>query len=495
LIPHLIKQQPQQEQSYVEEYIFSSSSTYNSGTYGITTPQLVAAVSAHGRAVGNFGFAYSSPDKITQDLEETRKIIFQQAHPSPSKPQPTFVNANFFIFPSREEILTNIEKCAFENSNHTLSRRDKETYVHDYVDRCLKLENLIPLILINSKIDKERALMLEQDVLDEYQRLNQQLKRDILSAMVVQNEESLSSSSSSLPQCQFIPHHLEDQLESIWKFVKDQQADQRASTGHLNLMLSFHFGLPPLSILKEAHRLGIMVGVTVTSIREAQEVLADTSAPYVNFLIAQGKEAGGHRGNFLDDDFDTKVDPVGSAAAPHMLSTLELVQGIVSMMKVSNSMYQPSVVAAGGIMTGQDICHTLKFGADAVQMGTAFLCTEEAGTSRSYRQRLLESSKDSNRSTVLTRAFSGRAARGIANNFIEQMNLEDAKRACSNDVLPFPLQHNATSPLRKLSSRCNNAEFQSLWAGTNYWKCRALTIDAFLAVLEQEMLVYKLQHG
>jgi len=114
------------------------------------------------------------------------------------------------------------------------------------------------------------------------------------------------------------------------------------------------------------------------------------------------------------------------------------------------------VIASGGIMDGRGIAAALALGASAVQMGTAFLTTEEAGVSESYKQAILGAREDQTR---LTRAFSGRPARGIVNRFMEEVGRDP------DAILPFPLQNALTRPLRTAAGKAGRAEFLSLWAG------------------------------
>ena len=157
----------------------------------------------------------------------------------------------------------------------------------------------------------------------------------------------------------------------------------------------------------------------------------------VDAIVAQGSEAGGHRGSFAGD------------FAAGMIGTMALVPQIADAVSVP-------VVASGGIMDGRGIAAALALGAGAVQMGTAFLTCEEAGIPQAYRQAILGAREDSTR---LTRAFSGRPARGIVNRFMTEMETEETA------ILPFPLQNALTRPLRSAAAQQGRAEFLSLWAG------------------------------
>lgn len=198
-------------------------------------------------------------------------------------------------------------------------------------------------------------------------------------------------------------------------------------------VFSFIFGLLASEYIKALRAEDILVAGTATSVAEAMQLVESG----VDAIICQGIEAGGHRGIFDSRAVDPKI------------KTLDLIKAVKAKTNVS-------LIAAGGIMASDDIKQILSAGAQAVQMGTAFLCTQEAGTSAAYRQALLQSE----RHTKTTRAFSGRLARGIENRF---MNYMDAR---SESILPFPAQNKFTRDLRNASTSKGLADFLSLWAGT-----------------------------
>jgi nitronate monooxygenase len=214
------------------------------------------------------------------------------------------------------------------------------------------------------------------------------------------------------------------QLEAVWRLRPE--------------VLTFHFGLPPAGVIDRARTLGISVGVTATRAGEARAI----AAAGADFIVAQGAEAGGHCGVFAP------------AEPGDWLPVRELVRALARVTDLP-------LVAAGGLMSGADIRSVLDAGADAAQLGTAFLATAESGASAAHKRFLLE---EGHRGTALTRAFSGRHARGIRNTFIERM--------IAADVLAFPLQNSLTTPLRRLALERDDGEFQSLWAGANYARCR-----------------------
>ena len=244
--------------------------------------------------------------------------------------------------------------------------------------------------------------------------------------------------SLSIPEEPFYPS-LMDQLGPIWKARP--------------AILSFHFGLPPEGVIEKAHALGIAVGISATSLAEA---LAIESA-HADFIVAQGIEAGGHRGQF------------DLQANDEALSTLELTAQLAKHCRLP-------IVAAGGIMNGAQIQAAIAKGAKAAQLGTAFLCCDESGTPPSYRHYLLHKQ---DRPTTLTKAFSGRFARGLENTFTRTMQ--------DQTTLPFPIQNTLTGPLRQWAGAQHDAEYQSLWAGTAYAQVRSISTAALLQKLRDEI--------
>ncbi|MGH8880875.1 MAG: nitronate monooxygenase [Stackebrandtia sp.] len=196
-------------------------------------------------------------------------------------------------------------------------------------------------------------------------------------------------------------------------------------------VVSCTFGCPSQERIERLHHAGSEVWVTVTSVAEARIAVAAGA----DVLVAQGAEAGGHRGGFIDRPDEDGIDP---------LSTLVLVQ-------LLHATVAAPVVAAGGIATGAGVAAVLAAGATAAQLGTAFLRCPETGTSALHRDALTIDTP-----TMLTRAFSGRRARGLRNRFI--LDNVDAPAA-------YPEIHYATGPLRKQARADDNADAVNLWAG------------------------------
>ena len=221
-------------------------------------------------------------------------------------------------------------------------------------------------------------------------------------------------------------------------------------------VFSFTFGILPARAIEaiKAHDM-FLIG-TATTVEEAEQL----QAAGVNAVVAQGSEAGGHRGTFASD-FDSG-----------MVGTMSLVPQVVDAVQVL-------VIASGGIMDGRGIAAALALGASAVQMGTAFLTCNEAGVPEVYKEAILKAREHETR---LTRAFSGRPARGIVNRFMREVDRADAPQA----ILPFPLQNALTRPLRSAAAKQGRAEFLSLWAGQGLRMARRQSAGELIARLAKE---------
>jgi nitronate monooxygenase len=201
-------------------------------------------------------------------------------------------------------------------------------------------------------------------------------------------------------------------------------------------VVSFTFGCPGRDVIDSLHRAGSEVWVTVTTPGEAR----DAAGLGADALVVQGIEAGGHRGGFRDDPADADSD-----GGFGLLSLLQLVRAVSGV----------PLVAAGGITTGAGVAAVLAGGAAAAQLGTAFMRCPEAGTADVYRQALAGAEP-----TALTRAFSGRLARGIRNRFLDQ-HTAAAPAA-------YPEIHYVTAPLRAAARATGDPELVNLWAGQTH---------------------------
>ena len=211
-------------------------------------------------------------------------------------------------------------------------------------------------------------------------------------------------------------------------------------------VVSFHFGLPAAALLERVRRAGAQVWSSATTVAEAQWL----AARGVDAIIAQGLEAGGHRGVFLPEG--------GPYDLGAQLRTHALLTGILQAVRVP-------VIAAGGIVDAAGVDAALRLGASAVQLGTAFLLCTEATTSAVHRVAL---QGDAGRQTALTNLFSGRPARGIVNRFMRELG--------PLSTLPpaFPSAVNAIAPLRAAAEQAGRGDFSPLWAGQDVSGCRAI---------------------
>lgn len=220
---------------------------------------------------------------------------------------------------------------------------------------------------------------------------------------------------------------------------------------------SFTFGILGAAEVERLHGAGCCVMGTATTVAEAV-AWADVGADAV---CASGMEAGGHRGTFLGD------------FAASMVGTLALVPQCVDALRPRGL----AVVAAGGIMDGRGIAAAQALGAEAVQMGTAFLVCDEAGIAPAYRQALCRASATDTRTT---RIFSGRPARGIANAMMERLAADEAT------VPAYPVQNALTGALRRTAAEAGNADYLSLWAGQGVAAVRPMPAAALVAQLHAE---------
>jgi nitronate monooxygenase len=219
-------------------------------------------------------------------------------------------------------------------------------------------------------------------------------------------------------------------------------------------VLSMHFNQLQPKAIAELKSRGILVAASATSVAEAR-LLEQLG---LDFAIAQGAEAGGHRGTFI------------GRAEDSMIGTLALVRTIARHCSIP-------VVAAGGIMDGNGLAAALALGACGAQIGTAFLTVDEAGTPEAHRQALLDPADSG---TAITRAFSGRPARGIRNAYIRQTEGADFP------ILPFPIQNKATGPLRAAAAKQGNPDYLSLWAGQAYSLARKMSAAELVTKIVEE---------
>ena len=220
-------------------------------------------------------------------------------------------------------------------------------------------------------------------------------------------------------------------------------------------VFSFTFGVPDADAMARIKARGIATVGTATTAEEGRKLQESG----VTAIAAQGAEAGGHRGTFAGS-FETSMVP-----------TMELVRALREVVSVP-------IFASGGLMDGRDIANFLAHGADAAQLGTAFLTCSESGASESYKRAMLAARADT---TVITRAFSGRPARGLANTFTTQLTGKEGI------ILPFPLQNALTRPMRNAAAKLGEAGYQSLFCGQGVARARALPVAELVSRLVAEM--------
>jgi nitronate monooxygenase len=219
-------------------------------------------------------------------------------------------------------------------------------------------------------------------------------------------------------------------------------------------VVSFHFGLPQPHVVERLKAAGCVIQSSATTVEEARWLEAHGA----DAIIAQGLEAGGHRGMFLADTLAAQV------------GTMALVPQVVDAVHVP-------VVASGGIADARGIVAALALGASAVQMGTAYLLCAEAKISAPYRA-ALQSARDD--ATVLTNVMSGGPARGIVNRLIREVG------PISADASPYPLASGAVQPLRAKAEAMGSGDFSPLWAGQAAPLARALCAGDLTRLLASE---------
>lgn len=219
-------------------------------------------------------------------------------------------------------------------------------------------------------------------------------------------------------------------------------------------VFSFTFGTPSADVIQALRESGVRVGGTATTVREAQEL----ERLGVDFVVAQGAEAGGHRGTFHG--------PFGNA----LVGTLALVPQVVDAVSVP-------VLAAGGIMDGRGIAAARVLGAAGAQLGTAFIGCPESGAHAAHKRAVLEGTEED---TLVTAAFTGRPARGFRNRLVRE--LVSAERV----LPPFPLVTAASADVREEGARRGDPELMTLLAGQGLRLGRDLPAAELVAALARE---------
>ncbi len=238
-------------------------------------------------------------------------------------------------------------------------------------------------------------------------------------------------------------------------FCEDNRAQLETLLELAPPVVSFTFGILDAATVARFHAVGSLVMGTATTVAEARA----WQAVGADLVCAQGCEAGGHRGSFLGDP---------QQACLGLLALLPQLAAAVNI----------PVVAAGGLMDGRGIAASLLLGAQAAQLGTAFLCCPESGIPAIWKEAIRAARDDSTR---LTRAFSGRFARGIANDFMRRFAAEEEQ------IPAYPVQNALTADIRQAALRQGRSEYLSLWAGQGAGMARSLPAAELVQTLMAEL--------
>ena len=247
-----------------------------------------------------------------------------------------------------------------------------------------------------------------------------------------------------------------ERLQEIYRSFADDDAMLAALVATRPRVVSFHFGLPPAERIRALRAAGIVLIASATSVAEGR-VAANAG---VQAVVAQGYEAGGHRGVFDPDAPDDR------------LGTMALTRLLVRALDVP-------VIAAGGIMDGAGISAALRLGAAAVQLGTAFIACTESLADEGYRALL---ASDAANHTVMTRAISGRLARCLANEFTRS-----TADAAPRQIPAYPIAYDAGKALNAAARAAGETRFGAQWAGQGAPLARALPAAEIIAALADEL--------
>lgn len=224
-------------------------------------------------------------------------------------------------------------------------------------------------------------------------------------------------------------------------------------------IVSFHFGLPSASVLQKLKEAGIAIFASACHVDEAQLL----EAAGVDYIVAQGYEAGGHRGVF-DPERDEGI-------------------GTLALLKQIKQHCKTPVIAAGGVMTGQEICQLLEQGAEAVQLGTAFVLCPESSASEAYRSQLREHAK-ANADTLVSADISGRPARGLRTKLTDLgarlTQVEGLKRPA------YPVLYDANKQLNDVALKKNDEGYGAYWSGAGLARIREMPAQELISLLVRE---------
>ncbi|MCH9644831.1 MAG: nitronate monooxygenase [Gammaproteobacteria bacterium] len=297
------------------------------------------------------------------------------------------------------------------------------------------------------------------EITDQIKKIRALTDKPFAVNLFIPDETSIVSSEQVDAAKQLLQPYYETLGISDWGDLRHAQVDfesqMQAVIDARVPVFSFTFGVLKEKYITALKQQGVFIIGTATAVNEA--IMLASSG--VDAVVAQGEEAGGHRATFHGEVEDSLV------AMDQLVA--ECVEEI-----------ELPVIAAGGIMNAEQIKQALDQGATAVQMGTAFLTCDEANIATCYKKSLLEGQADN---TVLTRAFSGRYGRAIANRL--SGDLEQFRWL----LPPYPIQHALTKQLRQVSSQNEEADFMSLWAGRHYHQCRSQSVETLMSVLTDQL--------
>ena len=257
---------------------------------------------------------------------------------------------------------------------------------------------------------------------------------------------------------------LPEALGAPYGSFDDNPRTLEALLDHRAPVVSFHFGLPTAATVAALKQQGSVILGTATSVPEARNLVAGG----VDMVIAQGWEAGGHRGQFLLPNQRATQTPASSG--DECLSTLALLPMVCAAVEVP-------VIAAGGIGSRDSVAAALAMGAAGVQLGTAFVTCPESSANNAYRHALSEGSAD----TIMTPVFSGRVARGLANRVTDQLH------PFANEAPDYPIAYDAGKQLAAAAAATGDRhtirEYSPFWAGQSYRANRPLPAAELVASL------------
>ncbi len=244
-------------------------------------------------------------------------------------------------------------------------------------------------------------------------------------------------------------------IHDIYKSLFDDDAQFQVLLEERPPIVSLHLGLPPQARIDALKQAGILLLASATSLAEALQV----QAAGIDVVVAQGAEAGGHRGIFDEHGADERLP-------------------VRDLLRLFREHVQLPVIAAGGLMDGADIADVLALGAVAAQLGTAFVLCPESAANPAYRQML---ASERAQRTDFTRVISGRPARGIVNRFMVEVG------AAGHPPVPgFGIAYHAGKELIAAAAKAGSPEFAAHWAGTGAARARSLPAAELLAVLTDE---------